>query len=431
MQLILESASTGKEKLDTAPDDSDLKSSDEIKSRICIPLLRQKKAIGVLYHDNRLFQSTFKTRDLKILSYFAALAAIALDNAQAYEEIHLLNQRLSQEKNYLEEQQLEHLHFDDFVAASAEIKKVLSLVKRVSDTDTTVLILGETGVGKEMVARAIHQQSRRRDKPFIRVNCSAFSETLIASELFGHEKGSFTGASHKRIGRFELADTGTLFLDEIGDISMDIQVRLLRVLQTKRFERVGGSESIYSDFRLLTATNRNLEKAVSEGRFRQDLYYRLNVFPIHVPPLRERMEDISPLACHFLKKHSDRMNKYFKGIPETEIEKLQAYPWPGNVRELENVIERGVILNAGELFSIPELSQEGIDDRIGRQYTLEELERRYILDTLKKTRWKIYGPAGAAKLLGIHHSTLYSRMKKLGIPNQRRQKETRAQAESV
>lgn len=296
-------------------------------------MLRRGKTIGVLYHDNRLFQSTFKKQDLKILSYFAAFAGIALDNAQAYEEINSLNQRLSEEKNYLEEQQLEHLHFEDFVAASPKIQTVLTLVERVAKTEATVLILGETGVGKEMVARAVHQQSLRKDKPFIRVNCSAFPESLIASELFGHEKGSFTGAAKRRIGRFELSDTGTLFLDEIGDISMDIQVRLLRVLQTKRFERVGSSESIQSDFRLLTATNRNLEQAVAQGRFRRDLYYRLNVFPIYVPPLRDRMEDISPLACYFLKKHSDKMSKSFKGISEKEMTKLLTYHWPGNVRE--------------------------------------------------------------------------------------------------
>ncbi|MBU2430312.1 MAG: sigma 54-interacting transcriptional regulator, partial [Proteobacteria bacterium] len=426
-QMILKSAQNCKEyldstSLDSATGNNSFQNDDSIKSRICVPLLRRGKAIGVLYHDNRLFQSTFKRQDLKILSYFAAFAAIALDNAQAYEKIKALNQRLFEEKNYLEEQQLEHLHFEDFVAASPEIKKVLTLVKRVADTEATVLILGETGVGKEMVARAIHQQSRRRDKPFIRVNCSAFPESLIASELFGHEKGSFTGAAKRRIGRFELADTGTLFLDEIGDISMDIQIRLLRVLQTRKFERVGSSETISSDFRLLTATNRNLEKAVAQGQFRQDLFYRLNVFPIHVPPLRERMKDVSPLAVYFLKKHSDRMNKSFKGIAEKEMEKLLSYHWPGNVRELENVIERGVILNTRDPFTIPELSLDTSDaaspaSPIPGQITLEEMERRFIFDTLEKTNWKIYGTTGAANLLGLHHSTLYSRMKKLGIQN--------------
>ena len=418
IQIIRETAKSGRERMDTVEGSQDQGvRNDAIKSRICVPLLLRGRTIGVLYHDNRLFQSTFKKQDLKILSYFASLAAISLDNAQAYEKIRSLNRRLYEEKNYLEEQQLEHLQFDDFVAVSPAIKKVLTLVERVADTESTVLILGDTGVGKEMVARAIHQHSSRRDKPFIRVNCSAFSESLIASELFGHEKGSFTGAAERRVGRFELADTGTLFLDEIGDISMDIQVRLLRVIQTKKFERVGASESIHSDFRLLTATNRNLEKAVAEGRFRQDLFYRLNVFPIHVPPLRERTECIAPLACYFLKKHMIRMKKNFKGIPEKEINKLLAYHWPGNVRELENVIERGVIMNVDGLFTVPELGMESGDTAISGQPTLEEMERRYILDILRQVNWKIYGPGGAAKILGLNHSTLYSRMKKLGIQN--------------
>lgn len=415
-RMIIETAKTGQSSLNTIDSsENELPQNQVIKSRICVPLLRREKTIGILYHDNRLFPNQFKKQDLKILSYFASFAAIALENAHAYEKIQSMNQKLSKERNYLEEQQLENLQTQDFVAVSPAINKVLSMVERVSDTDATVLILGDTGVGKEVIARAIHQHSSRKDKPFIKVNCSAFSEDLIASELFGHEKGSFTGADKQRIGRFELADTGTLFLDEIGDISKDIQVRLLRVLQTKRFERVGSSQSLHSDFRLLTATNRNLEKAVAEGRFREDLYYRLNVFPIYVPSLRDRMEDISPLACHFLKKYSEKMNKEFKGIPENEMNKLLSYHWPGNVRELENVIERGVILNSGVLFAIPELSVEGRDTSNSSQLTLEEMERGFILDTVQKVNWKIHGPGGAAELLGMNHSTLYSRMKKLGI----------------
>jgi formate hydrogenlyase transcriptional activator len=418
IRLITESARTGQVKLDNIDNKNhDLFVNDSIKSRICVPLLRRGESIGVLYHDNRLFQSTFKKQDLKVLLYFASLAAIALDNAHSYEKIQSLNKRLNETKNYLVEQQLEHIPFEDFVAVSPAIKKVLSLVAKVADTGATVLILGDTGVGKEMVARAIHQQSARCDKPFIRVNCSAFSESLIASELFGHEKNSFTGADKKRIGRFELADTGTLFLDEIGDISMDIQVRLLRVLQTRKFERVGSSESIKSDFRLITATNRNLEKAVAQGKFRQDLFYRLNVFPIWVPPLRERMEGIPSLAQYFLKKHADKMDKSFKQIPEKEINKLLRYHWPGNVRELENVIERGVILSTDGSFTIPELSSETGEASIAGQFTLEEMERRFILNTIQKVNWKIHGPGGAAELLGMNHSTLYSRIKKLGIKN--------------
>lgn len=420
MNMIKETARTGQSKIGSSESGEGEERDGSIKSRICVPLLRRGRTIGILYHDNRLFKNPFKKEDLKILTYFASLAAIALENARAYEKIQALNQKLARERNYLEEQNIEHLQFDDFVAVSPKIKNVLSLAGRVADTDATVLILGETGVGKEMVARAIHQQSSRKDGPFIRVNCSAFSEELIASELFGHEKGSFTGANKKRIGRFELADGGTLFLDEIGDISKDIQVRLLRVLQTKKFERVGSSETIRSEFRLLTATNRNLEKAVSEGRFREDLYYRLNVFPIYVPPLRDRVEDITPLALYFLKKYADKMKKEFKGISESEMGKLLVYHWPGNVRELENVIERGVILNSEPLFNIPELTIDGTGSPAAGQLTLEELERRYITSTAKKVNWKIHGPGGAADLLGMNHSTLYSRMKKLGIKKPKR-----------
>ena len=385
------------------------------KSRLCVPLSLRGKTIGVLYHDNRFFESTFKEQDVKILSYFASLSAIALDNAQAYEEIRRLNQRLFEEKQYLEEQQLENSHPDNFVAASPAIRRILTMVRRVAETESTVLILGETGVGKEMVARAIQQYSSRRDKPFIRVHCSAFPESLIPSELFGHERGAFTGAVERRIGRFELADGGTLFLDEIGELPLEVQVRLLRVLQTKEFERVGGRETLRSDFRLLVSTNRNLAEEVTAGRFRSDLYYRLNVFPITVPPLRERREDITSLASYFLHVYSGKMDKSFKGIPEKEMAKLLTYHWPGNVRELENVIERGVILNTGPFFRTPDLTAALADTTASGLSTLKEMEHRFILDALQKTNWKIYGPGGAAELLGINYSTLYSRMKKLGI----------------
>jgi len=385
------------------------------KSRLCVPLSLRGKTIGVLYHDSRFFESTFKEQDVKILSYFASLAAIALDNAQAYEEIRRLNRRLFEEKQYLEEQQLESFHPDNFVAASPAVKRVLSMVRRVSETESTVMILGETGVGKEMVARAIQQYSSRRDKPFIRVHCSALPESLVSSELFGHERGAFTGAVQRRIGRFEIANGGTLFLDEIGDLPMEVQVRLLRVLQTREFERVGGRETISSDFRLLVATNRNLTEEVAAGRFRSDLYYRLNVFPITVPPLRERREDIAPLASYFLRLYSEKMGKSFNGIPETEMAKLLSYHWPGNVRELENIIERGVILNAGPYFHIPELTVSSSEMPPAGLLTLKEMERRFILDALGKTNWKIYGPGGTAELLGINYSTLYSRIKKLGL----------------
>lgn len=422
LEMIRQTAKTGNPSCQTISQELNSGAADKepFKSRICIPLLFKGKTTGVLYLDNRFLEKTFAEKDVHILSYFASLAAIGIDNARAYEEIRRLNKRLFEEKQYLEEQQSDGGHPDDIVAASPAIKQVLSMVRRVAETESTVMILGETGVGKEIIARAIQRYSSRRDKPFIRVHCSAFPESLITSELFGHERGAFTGAVERRIGRFELADGGTIFLDEIGEISREVQVLLLRVLQTGEFERVGGRETLRSNFRLIVATNRNLAAEVAAGRFRQDLYYRLNVFPITVPPLRNRREDIPPLASYFLHMHSKKLGKTFKGIPEKEMAKLSAYHWPGNVRELENVIERGVILCSGPLFRTPELAGAAAKaDASAGVITLQEMERRHILDTLQKTRGKIYGPGGAADLLGINYSTLYSRMKKLGIEKTR------------
>jgi transcriptional regulator with GAF, ATPase, and Fis domain len=289
-------------------------------------------------------------------------------------------------------------------------------VDQVAKTDANVLILGETGVGKELIARAIHQRSARSEKSFIKVHCSALPESLISSELFGHEKGAFTGAIRRRIGRFELSDGGSLFLDEIGDLPQEVQVRLLRVLQSKEFERVGGSETIRSDFRLITATNHDLEEDVKTNRFRADLYYRLNVFPIHVPPLRDRKEDIPVLTRYFIKKYATKMGKIFERIPEAEMDKLVQYHWPGNVRELENIIERGIIISSGPHFFVPELAfsyPHAASPEMN--ITLKGNESRHILWALKKTRWKVRGPGGAAEILNVHPSTLASRMRKLGI----------------
>ncbi|MGQ9655358.1 MAG: sigma 54-interacting transcriptional regulator, partial [Thermodesulfobacteriota bacterium] len=390
--------------------------NETIRSRICVPMVFNDRVVGVLYHDNRLLSSAFKESDLELLSYFAAQAAIALDNAAAYEEVRRLNKKLKEEKLYYEEQHLQSLHFEEMVGESPPILGVLRRIEQVARTDTTVLISGETGVGKELVARAMHRHSPRRDKPFIRVHCSALPEGLIPSELFGHEKGAFTGAVGRRIGRFELADGGTLFLDEIGDLPLEIQVRLLRVLQTKEFERVGGTDTLRSDFRLVAATNRDLEAEVRAGRFRSDLFYRLNVFPIYVPPLRERREDIPLLARHFLGIHAKKTGKTFRAIPEEEMRKLMEYEWPGNVRELENVIERGVILSNGPYLRVPELGTGHPGPHASKGHlTLRDYERLYILRTLEGTGWKIRGPGGAAEILDIHPSTLRSRMKKLGL----------------
>lgn len=388
--------------------------NETVISSICVPLMLKNHTIGVLYHDNRLFPATIRKKDLQTLSYFSTLAAIAIENTQAFEEINNLKQKIQDEKQYLEEQQIKIIQQEGIIAESKITKKVFTSAQQVAKTESTVLILGETGVGKEMVARAIHQNSSRCENPFVKVNCGALPESLVASELFGHEKGAFTGAVERRIGRFEMAHGGTLFLDEIGDISLDVQVRLLRVLQTKEFERLGGLKTIQSDFRLIAATNRNLEEDVVSGRFRADLFYRLNVFPIYVPPLRERPEDIESLATSFLKIYADRMRKSFKGIPEQEMKKLQSYHWPGNIRELKNVIERGVILSPGGLFHVPDILKEA-EKAMASAMTLEEMERKFIIQTLQKTGWKIYGTGGAANMLGLNYSTLYSRMKKLKI----------------
>ncbi|MDY0045320.1 MAG: sigma 54-interacting transcriptional regulator, partial [Syntrophales bacterium] len=417
MKLIRETFKTGKGLVMDFDDGKKAPVKNNlIRSCICVPMNIRNKMVGVLYHDNRIFRSVFKKADLDILNYFAAQAAIAMDNVEAWKALQDMYEKQQKEKEYFESQYKQTILSEDFIGESPAIAKVFHEIEQVAGTDATVLITGETGSGKELVARTIHNHSTRRDKPFIRVHCSCLPESLISSELFGHERGAFTGAVAKQIGRFELADGGTLFLDEIGDISMDIQVKLLRVLQSREFERVGGSETIRSDFRLLTATNRDLKKEVQAGRFRQDLYYRLNIFPIHVPPLRERKEDIPLLVEYFLKTCAAKHGKQAKKITKSEMEKLLAYDWPGNVRELENLIERGLILINGRDFKTPAFEHHktasGNDNDC---ITIEENERRHILKILEKTGGKIAGKGGAAEILGIPPSTLNSRMKKLGI----------------
>ena len=322
----------------------------------------------------------------------------------------------------IEQKDTQPYHVEGIIGTSPAMQQILSQIDQVAQIDTAVLILGETGVGKNIVAGAIHRQSLRRDKPFITVQCSALTESLITSELFGHEKGAFTGATNRRIGRFELAHGGTLFLDEIGDLSLEVQARLLRVLQSKEFERVGGGKDILtSDFRLIAATNRNLEKEVKENRFREDLYYRINVFPLYIPPLKERREDIPLLAHHFFTLYTARYGKSFDKIPHEVMEKLVRHDWPGNIRELENIIQRSVISSQGPNFHLSSLEivqpQGGQIDTFS---TLEENERRHILEALERSGWKIHGTGGAADILKIHPSTLSSRMKKLGIRKQPR-----------
>jgi formate hydrogenlyase transcriptional activator len=309
-------------------------------------------------------------------------------------------------------------NFEGIVGRSAALRRVLQMVETVATGDSTVLLLGETGTGKELIARAIHRNSPRRDRPFTKLNCAAIPTGLLESELFGHERGSFTGAIAQKIGRLELAHQGSLFLDEIGDIPLELQPKLLRVLQEREFERLGSTRTQKVDVRIVAATHRDLEGMILERQFRSDLYYRLNVFPIHVPPLRERADDIPLLVEYFVQQASRRMRKAIDSVPSETMEALIRHRWPGNIRELENVIERAVILSPGPVLR---LSHGDLNTRIAPGQntegyrTLEEVERNHILATLKETRWLLSGPNGAASRLGLNRSTLYFRMKKLGI----------------
>lgn len=354
------------------------------------------------------------------LSFFANSAAIAIRNAQLFTEVEQLKNRLQAENLYLREEiQLEH-DFEDIVGSSPSIKSVLRKVEQVALTDSTVLILGETGTGKELIARAVHNLSLRKARPLIRVNCGAIPTNLIESELFGHEKGSFTGATTRRIGRFELADGGTIFLDEVGELPIDAQVKLLRVLQEREFERVGGNRVFKTNVRVIAATNRDLWAAVKAGSFRSDLLYRLNVFPIEVPPLRAPTSDIPLLVRSFADKFSTKFGKHLSNIPQQTMDRLVTYAWPGNVRELANIIERAAILSPGPLLQIDEgLFQSNMTTEPDASGTLEEIERSYVLRVLKETDWVIEGKQGAATKLGLHPNTLRSRMKKLGLKKPR------------
>jgi PAS domain S-box-containing protein len=324
--------------------------------------------------------------------------------------------RLEAQNVYLQEEIKGTHNFEELIGGSTSLKKVLKNVERVAPTDSTVLITGETGTGKELIARAIHNLSPRKGRPLVKVNCAAIPSGLIESELFGHEKGAFTGALTKKMGRFELADKGTIFLDEIGELPLDLQSKLLRVLQEGEFERVGGIQTFKVNVRVIAATNRDLEQQSKTGHYRPDLYYRLNVFPIHLPALREREGDIPLLAQYFVRKFAVNLGKKIDRIPERMITALQRYPWPGNIRELEHVIERAVILSEGsELEPIDWLSQPGGKAGSGRMLTLEEIERQHIVDVLEQTNWRVSGEKGAAKILGLNPTTLEARMKKLGV----------------
>jgi formate hydrogenlyase transcriptional activator len=394
--------------------------SEGVRSFCSIPLQSHDRVLGTL-NIGRLHEDAFGTDDVELLTQVAQQIAIAVENGLAYREIAELKEKLNDEKLYLEDEIRTEHNFEEIVGESAALRHVLSQTEIVAPTDSTVLIQGETGTGKELIARAIHNLSARRSRTFVKLNCAAIPTGLLESELFGHEKGAFTGAIAQKIGRFELANGGTLFLDEVGDIPLELQSKFLRVLQEQEFERLGSNRTIRVDIRLVAATNRDLAAMVTERQFRSDLYYRLNVFPIVNPPLRDRREDIPPLVHYFTRKFSTRMNKRITTIPTETMNALSRYHWPGNIRELENFIERAVILTRGSSLAVPlaELKARRTTDDdaipVATVSTLEDAEREHIRQALQHANWLVGGPSGAAAKLGMKRTTLQSKMVKLGI----------------
>jgi transcriptional regulator with GAF, ATPase, and Fis domain len=330
--------------------------------------------------------------------------------------------RLQAQNQYLQEEIKLTYNFEDIISKSKDFHKVLQQIEKVASTDATVLILGESGTGKELLARAVHNISNRNKRPLIKINCATLPANLIESELFGHERGAFTGAMERKIGRFELADGGTIFLDEIGELPVELQAKLLRVLQEGEFERLGNPKTMKVNVRLIAATNRNLQQAIEKKEFREDLFYRLNVFPIISPPLRHRKEDIPLLIKHFVKKYESKMGKSIKNIPDKVVEALMKYDWPGNIRELENLIERALILTNTDTLEygdwIPAAKNLGSNGR-GSLQKMEDVEKEHIISVLNSTNWKVSGEKGAAKILGLNATTLEARMKKLGIEREK------------
>jgi formate hydrogenlyase transcriptional activator len=392
------------------------KASGEGMNSFCdVALISRDRLLGVLALARRE-EYAFDQEEIAFLSQVAQQVAIGVENALAYGEIADLKDKLAQEKLYLEDEIRGEMDFEGIVGQSSALRHVLSLVETVAPNDSTVLLLGETGTGKELIARAIHDRSRRKDRTLVKLNCAAIPTGLLESELFGHERGAFTGAISQRVGRLELADQGTLFLDEVGDIPIDIQPKLLRALQEREFERLGSTRTKKVDVRLVAATNRDLEKMIENREFRRDLYYRLNVFPIRIPPLRERPEDIPLLVRYFTQKYGRRMEKQIESIPAAVMKKLSGWHWPGNIRELENFIERSVILTHGTALQVP-IGELGNNN--GRTATVagtrKANEREEIVRILKITNGRVAGPDGAATRMGVKRTTLIARMKKFGI----------------
>jgi formate hydrogenlyase transcriptional activator len=397
------------------PDSAPQMKASGLESACCVPLVTRNGKVGTL-NVGSSEPNAFSEEDVTLLGQTSVQIAIAVVNARAYEEIAERNAQLIDEKQYLEREL--HHEFTEIVGASPALRRVLKAVKTVARTDSTVLLLGETGTGKELIARAIHDHSPRHDRTFVRMSVAALPPSLLESELFGHEKGAFTGATTSRTGRLELAHRGTLFLDEVGDIPIEVQPKLLRVLQEREFERLGSTRTQRVDVRIVAATNRDLERMVEAESFRSDLYYRLNVFPISIPPLRERVEDIPALALHFAQQCSRRLGRPVPSIPDAVMDALRQWSWPGNIRELQNVIERAVIVSTGPSLMIP---PQDVQPKLRRaaapssKTTFVDAERDAIVRALRESHGVIAGPSGAAARLGLARTTLHSKMRRLGI----------------
>jgi formate hydrogenlyase transcriptional activator len=422
------------------PEAYKINTAEGIKNHFFVPLTNRGRALGVLAVGHTT-EDVFTPEDVEFLSQASGQIAIAIENALAYREISELRDKLAQEKLYLEDEIRSEMNFDQIIGDSAALRRVLELIETVAPSDSTVLLLGETGTGKELVARAIHDHSRRKDRTFVKLNCAAIPTGLLESELFGHEKGAFTGAISQKIGRLELADQGTLFLDEVGDVPLEIQPKLLRALQEREFERLGSTRTKKVDVRLVAATNRDLEQMIAEREFRSDLYYRLNVFPIRIPPLRERREDIPLLVSYFVQKYARQMQKRIETIPSVAMKKLTEWDWPGNIRELQNFIERAVILTRGRALEAPltelrrvhrdkptraaadqgeiaRIVKETINALNDKKSVADEHAQKQheeIVRALTECKGRVGGDDGAAARLGLNRTTLLSRMKKFGI----------------